>query len=113
MRNYVVMIAFALISATAFIACDKDDDDMNNKTEVTMSGDLFSPASLQIMTGTTVTWRNNDDDVHTVTANDGSFDSGDIDPGETFTRTFSSTATIAYHCMHHSGMTGTVVVVAN
>jgi plastocyanin len=67
-----------------------------------MSGDVFSPDSIQIVEGSTVVWRNNDDDVHPVTASEGSFDSGDLDPGETFTRTFSSTGTFAYFCQHHS-----------
>jgi manganese oxidase len=74
----------------------------------------FSPNIIHVVLGVnnTVTWTNNDIAAHTVTANDGSFDSGEISPGQTFSHTFTSVGTYAYHCSYHSWMSGTVIVSA-
>ncbi len=53
-----------------------------------MGGNQFQPSSVSIGTGGSVTWTNTDSVPHTVTADDGSFDSGIMMPGDTFTRTF-------------------------
>lgn len=71
---------------------------------------LFGTASLTVKAGTTVTWSNGDNMTHTVTADDGSFTSGDIKYGGTYSHTFSTTGTFPYHCTYHSGMTATIVV---
>jgi plastocyanin len=47
---------------------------------------------------------------HSATAGDGSFDSGVLSPGATFTRTFDEAGTFAYGCVIHPTMTGTIVV---
>ena len=47
-----------------------------------------------------------------MTADDGSFDSGNLAPGATFSQSFSTPGTFTYHCNIHSSMTGTVTVVA-
>jgi plastocyanin len=75
----------------------------------------FSPKTLTVEPGDTVTWTNNSGLPHTVTADDGSFDSGSLGPGQTFTHTFGVAATVPYHCSFHGapggqGMAGTVVV---
>jgi plastocyanin len=70
----------------------------------------FNPASITITTGTTVTWTNNDTVPHTVTAKDGSFDSGTISPGDSFTHTFDAAGSFDYACNFHPNMLGTVVV---
>jgi plastocyanin len=72
----------------------------------------FSPGSIQVDAGTTVTWTNNDQVMHTVTADDGSFDSGDIAPGGTFSMTFNTPGTFSYHCKIHPFMTASIVVMA-
>jgi plastocyanin len=75
-----------------------------------IAGFKFDPATLEVTVGTTVTWTNNDSTAHTVTADDGSFQSGKIDPGASWSYTFDTAGTFAYHCEYHSGMTGTVTV---
>ncbi len=70
----------------------------------------FSPTSLQVAAGTTVTWTNNDTAAHTVTADDGSFDSGNMAPGATFTFTFTTAGSVVYHCNYHPNMVATIVV---
>ncbi|MCC6315432.1 MAG: cupredoxin family copper-binding protein [Thermomicrobiales bacterium] len=70
----------------------------------------FEPAQMQVAAGTTVTWTNDGQAAHTVTADDGSFDSGRLDPGEAFSQRFDRPGTYAYHCGFHASMHGTVVV---
>lgn len=70
----------------------------------------FSPATMTVAPGTTVTWVNREDATHTVTADDKSFDSGKLDTGKTFTHTFNTAGTYPYHCEIHYGMSGQVVV---
>lgn len=70
----------------------------------------FAAAVTTVTKGTTVTWTNNDNMMHTVTANDNSFNSGNLTTGGTYSFTFNSTGTFNYHCSIHSGMTGSVVV---
>jgi plastocyanin len=66
--------------------------------------------SITVVEGSTVTWTNADTGEHTVTADDGSFDSGKIAPGSTFQRTFQAAAAVKYHCSVDLSMTGTVNV---
>jgi plastocyanin len=77
---------------------------------VTISGFAFDPASVEVSAGTTVTWTNVDGTQHTVTAGDGSFDSGALGEGETFSQTFDTTGTFTYACSFHPTMTATITV---
>lgn len=72
----------------------------------------FRPASLTVAEGTTVTWTNNSDAPHTVTADGRLFDSGQVDENGTFEQTFSTAGEFAYHCAFHDYMHGTVRVLA-
>jgi plastocyanin len=79
---------------------------------VTIADFSFSPSSLSVPAGTTVTWTNNDSTAHTVTLDDGSASSGDIATGSTFQHTFTAAGTYTYHCKIHPTMTATIVVTA-
>ena len=72
----------------------------------------YSPDVIHVVIGVnnTVTWTNNDQTTHTVTAIDGSFDSGLLQPGQMFVETFDSPGTYQYHCQIHPWMNGTVIV---
>lgn len=70
----------------------------------------YSPATLTVQVGTSVTWVNHDDDVHTVTSSAQAFTSRGIDTDETFTYTFTKPGTYAYFCSLHPLMTATIVV---
>src|SRR5215211_2747651 len=70
----------------------------------------FEPATLSVPVGATVTWTNTGSRPHTVTADDGSFDSGRLDPGEQFSQTFDQPGTFTYHCGFHPEMQGSIVV---
>ena len=77
---------------------------------VDILGFAFGPASITVRPGTTVTWTQQDEDQHTVTANDGSFGSSPLVTGATYTHTFTAPGTYQYHCSIHPFMHGTVVV---
>jgi plastocyanin len=70
----------------------------------------FAPARIQITAGTTVVWKNDDQLVHTVTANDKRFDSGLLEPGKSYRRTFDEPGEYPYYCLPHPFMKGVVVV---
>lgn len=78
---------------------------------VTMGDNQFEPPSAIVGAGGTVTWTNTDGIPHTVTATDGSFDSGIMMPGDTFSYRFDQLGTVPYRCILHPGMEGTVDVV--
>lgn len=75
-----------------------------------MKGVAFLPNRREISPGTTVTWTNNDPVVHSVTADDGSWDSGPIEPGKTWSRTFTQPGEYAVHCTPHPFMKVLIVV---
>ncbi|MFI5225180.1 MAG: cupredoxin domain-containing protein [Candidatus Limnocylindrales bacterium] len=77
---------------------------------VTIADFAFSPSTITIAAGSTVTWTNNDTTAHTVTLDDGSATSDDIAAGSTFQHTFTTAGTFTYHCKIHPTMTATVVV---
>lgn len=79
---------------------------------VTIQNFAFSPADISVKVGTKVTWTNNDSTTHTVTENDGQTgpDSGDLNPGSSYSFTFSKAGTYHYHCTLHPQMVGTVTV---
>ena len=66
----------------------------------------YSPGSVTVQTGDTVTWTQSGEEPHTVTADDGSFDSGEMANGETFSMRFDSPGTYAYYCTLHGGAGG-------
>ena len=79
---------------------------------VTIFDDGFAPAALTVNVGDTVTWTNTGEDPHTVTADNGAFNSGRLDPGASFTFTFTTAGSFGYRCDFHSDMTAQVTVQA-
>jgi plastocyanin len=79
---------------------------------VTIVGFAFSPGSVTVNVGDSVTFTNNDSVGHTATADGGGFDTGTIGGGANDVVTFDAAGTFAYHCAIHPDMTGSVVVEA-
>ena len=71
---------------------------------------VFTPRRIEIAAGTTVAWRNDDPLPHTVTADDGRWTSGIIEPGATWRRRFDRPGTYSFHCDPHPFMKGVIVV---
>ncbi len=70
----------------------------------------FDPVQLNVAAGTTVTWTNGDTEAHTVTADNGLFDSRVLYPGESYSVQFDGMGTVTYHCTLHPSMTGRITV---
>ena len=79
-----------------------------------MGTTYYVPQTITVVLGmnNTVTWVNNDDAAHTVTATGGSFNSGNLDAGQSWTHTFTIAGTYTYFCAYHPWMKGTVIVKA-
>jgi plastocyanin len=82
---------------------------------VTIKDSRFDTKDITVKAGTTVIWVMDANFPHTVTADDGSFDSGRLSDGETFSFTFDTAGEFPYYCTIHggpggSGMSGTVTV---
>ena len=70
----------------------------------------FAPGSVTVDVGDTVTWTNEGPTPHTATADDGSFDTGVFEAGESRSHTFDQAGTFQYFCQPHPQMRGTVTV---
>ncbi len=81
-----------------------------NEAKVTISGFAFDPATITVKAGETVTWTNEDTASHTVVADDNSWQSPSISKGSTFSHTFTTAGTFAYHCSIHPKMKASVIV---
>jgi plastocyanin len=80
---------------------------------VMIKGFAFSPDTLTVKPGTTVTWTNGDGTSHTVASDAGApvaFSSDPIANGASYTFTFSQPGTYTYHCSIHPSMKGTIIV---
>jgi plastocyanin len=83
---------------------------VQNEGVVSIAGFAFDPADLTVDAGTEITWTNEDEAPHTVTAEDGSFDSGTLEPGQTFSTTIDGAGAVTYVCQIHPEMRGTITV---
>jgi plastocyanin len=80
-------------------------------TAVSAQDNSFSPGTLEVRVGDTVTFTNDGGVDHTVTATSGAqFDSGSLAPGATFKFTAEKAGTVSYVCTFHPGMQGTIEV---
>jgi plastocyanin len=79
---------------------------------VTMGDFFFSPASVTVAVGDTVSWRNTGEAPHNATADDGSFSTPDLNKGQSASHTFSQAGTFSYICTIHPQMKGTVRVLS-
>ncbi len=69
-----------------------------------------SPFTVSLAAGGVVKWGNDDGETHTVTADNVSFNSGNIGSGNTFSHTFTTVGAVTYHCSIHPTMVGTITV---
>jgi len=77
--------------------------------------DFFDPEAVHVPIGATIEWKNAGRNPHTVTADDGSFESGNQDPGSEYSFTFSAEGAFSYYCRYHGaaggiGMAGVILV---
>ena len=75
---------------------------------ITIKDFAFKPTPLQVKAGVKIKIANRDDTTHTLTADKGAFDAGDISPGKTASITVKKPGTYKYHCEIHNFMKGTL-----
>ena len=105
MSIMILVIMIANING-AFAQTAKED---TKKVEIDNS--MYIPASITVTKGTTVNWVNKDIVAHTVTSDTGIFNSGIINPGNSFGQTFNNVGIFKYHCNIHLFMHGVVKVI--
>jgi plastocyanin len=81
-----------------------------NAWSVSIGDAAFDPPDAAVDVGSTITWINNGSEQHLVSADDGQFNSGVLNPGESFTVAFDRPGRVTYHCMVHPSMAGSVTV---
>ena len=80
---------------------------------IAMKTQTFVPAHAPVAVGTRIVWTNSDTIPHSVSADDRRFDSGPIQPGQTFEWTADRAGKLAYHCVYHPSMTAVLDVSAS
>ena len=107
-------LAMCLIVAVILLATSPSMQASNEASAavagVTIDNFSFTPQTLTVSVGATVTWTNRDDIPHTVVSSDDAFKSKVRDTDETFSYTFTKPGTYNYFCSIHPKMTGKVVV---
>ena len=84
--------------------------DPNGQKTVNIYNHAFDSAQLNVASGTTVRFVNKDTEAHTATADNNLFDTGVLEPGESFKVYFEGSGTVTYHCKLHPDMKGSIIV---
>ncbi|MFA5872074.1 MAG: cupredoxin family copper-binding protein [Parcubacteria group bacterium] len=82
----------------------------NTAAAVTIQNFTFSPASLTIKKGETVTWTNEDSVPHQIASDSGAFQGNSMGKGQSYSFTFNTTGEFDYHCAIHPSMKGKIIV---
>jgi plastocyanin len=106
----VIVITLLLSVFSITNSCKKSTTDVPGVNEVFIQGMAFTPSTITVAAGTTITWTNKDGVPHTVTSNSGLFDSNSIGQNGTYSHLFSTAGSFPYHCTIHPAMTATVNV---
>lgn len=97
-------------SASKSVSTVKVDIDKGAASNTQSAG--YTPSIITVVIGVnnTVVWVNDDNAPHTVTSTNGAFNSGNMNPGDTFSFTFTTPGVYQYICTYHPWMKGTVIV---
>ena len=109
-RIFSIVLILGLLTSALLLIKPQQGTQAQTAPTVSIVNMSFQPASLTINVGQTVTWTNNDTMAHTVTSDTGVWNSGTLNPGASFSFTFTTPGTYTYHCAFHGSMTGTIVV---
>ncbi len=85
-----------------------------SSVQVAIQNTAFNPVFITVVIGVnnSVVWTNYDATTHTVTDDNGTFNSGNLNGGQTWEYTFTTPGTYDYHCVYHSVMNAAVIVKA-
>ncbi len=110
LRRLAAASFLVLLMLGPAIGARADDYD----AEISAIDNAFDAGIVRIQPGQSIEWSNDGNSPHTVTADDGSFDSGNLASGATFTQVFDQPGVYSYFCTYHGapgvGMAGIVVV---
>src|SRR5215207_853394 len=117
MKRLLLLVALLVLVLVVFLPAAVAQDGgveavpVQDARSVDIGDNFFDPPDVAVEPGSTITWTNNGDEPHTVTADDGSFDSGRLNPGDSYTVAFGGQGTVTYHCeIHPDEMRGSVTV---
>ncbi len=109
MKRLACLVAtISIVSLLMFVPTAGAQQDVG-VVPVSIQDGYFDPAHITVPSGTTVQWTNDGYEPHTVTSDEGLFDSGVLYPGDTYWVTFYGQGTTTYHCS--PAMEGTITVV--
>ena len=106
MKRLLYLVTLSMAALLVFAPAASAQDEMT----VSIQDFFFEPDQLTVAPGTTVTWVNDGAVPHTSTADDGAWDSGTLQPGESFSFTFDDPGDYSYFCEIHPDMTATITV---
>ena len=116
MKRLLLLVVLLVIALLVFVSAAGAQDSgveavpVQDARSVGIGDNFFDPPDATVEPGSTITWTNNGARPHTVTADDGSFDSGRLNPGDSYTVAFDGQGTVTYHCTIHPEMSGSVSV---
>jgi plastocyanin len=117
MKRLLLLAALSVLALVVFVPAAVAQEDggvevvpVQDARSVGIGDNYFDPPDAAVEPGSTITWTNNGARPHTVTADDGSFDSGVLNPGDSYTVAFDGQGTVTYHCTIHPEMRGSVTV---
>jgi plastocyanin len=108
LRNILIAasLGFATIGTTGLVHADAPA----NEPTITLKAFTFTPAAVTVRAGTRVTWRNLDEEPHTVVSTTGAFRSDALDQNDSFSFQFDEPGEYSFICSIHPHMRGTVTV---
>jgi plastocyanin len=118
MKKKLIYLSLIVLAGLFAFGCSSNKakvtpDPTTPAATVSIENFAFSPATVNIKVGESVTWTNKDTAPHTATALTGAFDSGSLATSQTFNFKFNTAGTYSYHCLIHSMMATATVVVTN
>lgn len=106
MKSAIILMILLILTGCASNKVEDSSPISANNIEI--KGFAFNPSVITIAKGTTVTWTNLDNTLHTATGEN--FDTGSLDKGQSKSITFNEAGTFEYKCNFHPMMKGTIIV---
>jgi len=113
MRRVMILtalIALSVAGAAASASPSGEGAQASAVAKVSMGDNFFKPTKLRVKPKTKVTWTNDGGNPHTATADNDSFDTGTLSPGQSGSRTFKRLGKYSYFCEIHPSMRATIKV---
>ena len=110
MPRWKITASFAAFVSGVLLCAASPEVPAASPAAVRIDNFNFTPPTLVVAPGTTVTWTNGDDSPNSVREKDGKFKSAALDTDDTFSQSFTAPGVYEYFCSIHPRMTGKIVV---